>query len=176
MASVIPKFVTLKLSNVAPKSSDKTVTVQSVSVRPQYDKGTHKPIPDSIDGYNLTFYALRSGSQTVKLPKDVEPQIKKIKEALDHDAFVSVSFGTPSTFRARFYAMESGGRVIQGITANAEKLEIVSIEQPDLDDLDDPERKNHDQFYQKTPAAFCKIGKRTWQHILCMLRRTQAQP
>ena len=102
MASVIPKFVTLKLSNVAPKSSDKTVTVQSVSVRPQYDKGTHKPIPDSIDGYNLTFYALRSGSQTVKLPKDVEPQIKKIKEALDHDAFVSVSFGTPSTFRARF--------------------------------------------------------------------------
>ena len=81
MASVIPKFVTLKLSNVAPKSSDKTVTVQSVSVRPQYDKGTHKPIPDSIDGYNLTFYALRSGSQTVKLPKDVEPQIKKIKEA-----------------------------------------------------------------------------------------------
>ena len=127
MASVIPKFVTLKLSNVAPKSSDKTVTVQSVSVRPQYDK----------DGYNLTFYALRSGSQTVKLPKDVEPQLKKIKEALDHDAFVSVSFGTPSTFRARFYAMESGGRVIQGITANAEKLEIVSIEQPDLDDLDD---------------------------------------
>ena len=137
MASINPKFITLKLCNIAPKSSDKTVTVQSVSVRPQYDKRTHKPIPDSIDGYNLTFYALRSGSQTVKLPKDVEPQIKKIKEALDHDAFVSVSFGTPSTFRARFYAMESGGRVIQGITANAEKLEIVSIEQPDLDDLDD---------------------------------------
>ena len=137
MASVIPKFVTLKLSNVAPKPSDKTVIVESVSIRPEYDKASRKAIPDSVDGFNLTFFALRSGSQTVKLPKEVEPQIKKIQEALAQDAIVSASFGTPSTFRARFYAMESGGRVIQGITANAEKLEIVSIEQPDLDDLDD---------------------------------------
>ena len=137
MASVIPKFVTLKLSNVGPKPSDKAVIVESVSIRPEYDKTSRKAIPDSVDGFNLTFFALRSGSQTVKLPKEVEPQIKKIQEALAQDAIVSVSFGTPSTFRARFYAMESGGRVIQGITANAEKLEIVSIEQPDLDDLDD---------------------------------------
>lgn len=77
MASVIPKFVTLKLSNVAPKPSDKAVIVESVSIRPEYDKTSRKAIPDSVDGFNLTFFALRSGSQTVKLPKEVEPQIKK---------------------------------------------------------------------------------------------------
>ena len=137
MSSINPKFINLKLCNIAQKPSDKTVTVANVSVRPKYDNTSGKSIPDSIDGYNLTFYGLRSAPQTVKLPQEVEPEIKRIKNAFEKDAIISVSFGTPSTLRARFYAMLTPQGLKSGITANAEKLEIVSIEQPDLDDLDD---------------------------------------
>lgn len=136
MSSLNAKYVTLRLGNLAPHISDKVVDVESVRPRYKIDPDTKKSTGE-IDGFNLDFFGVKGGVQTVKLPMDVKDQIAKIDEALKTGSIVHVNFGTPSTFKARFYAMLNNGSLIQGITATASTLEIISIDTPELEDFDD---------------------------------------
>lgn len=136
MSTINCKLVTLRMGNLAPRISDKTVEVESVRPRYKIDSETKKST-GQIEGYNLDFFGVKGGVQTVKLPLDVKEKIAKIDDALKTEKNVSVNFGNPCTLRARFYAMIKNGVLIQGITATASTLEIVSIDEPDFDDFDD---------------------------------------
>lgn len=137
MSSLLTKNVTLKLSNLAQKPSDKAVEVDSVRKRKKIDPVTHQVIPDEYEGFALDFIGVKGGTQTVKLPQAMEGTIQKIEQALKSQSIVKVNFGNPSTLRGRFYAMLQNGQLIQGITASAETVEIISIDSPELDDFDD---------------------------------------
>lgn len=126
MPSILPKYVRLGLANLAPKKSDKAVDVESVRPRNAIDPVTRKPT-DTLDGYNLTFFGVNGCLQTVKLPLDAQPTTNKIDEALKNGSIVRANFGAPSTLDARFYAMVKDGQLLQGITAKAQKVEIVEI-------------------------------------------------
>ena len=133
MSSLNVKYVPLKLGNLATHFSDKTVDVESVRPRYKIDPDTKKPT-DILDGYNLDFFGVKGGVQTVKLDLTVKTAFEQIKAALEKGCIVKVNFGTPSTLRARFYAMKHNDGILQGITATASTVEIVSIEEPEIDE------------------------------------------
>ena len=105
------------------------------------DKETNEPL-DEIIGHWINVRSPKTGEiQTIKLPLEQEENIKKIKEALQEDKLIRVSFN--GTLRAKFWAMVQAGQLKQGITANAKDLLIISIEDPvsefDDDFIDDVE-------------------------------------
>lgn len=98
------------------------------------DKETNAPL-DEIIGHWINVRSPKTGEiQTVKLPLEKEENVKKIKQALQEEKLVKVSFN--GTLRAKFWAMVQAGQLKQGITANASDLSIVSIEDP-ADEFDD---------------------------------------
>ena len=135
MGSVNPRGITLSpTSTFGTKKQD--LIVAQVGIRYKRDPET-KQATEDIDGYNINVLNPRTGEvQTVKLPRETESQIDKIKKALNENQTVLVSF--KGTFKGRFWAMlGDNGRVNMGISATASELEIISIEDYSDDFMDD---------------------------------------
>ena len=133
MSSILPRHVNLRLSNLSPKPSAKGVEVDSVRTRYVLDENG-KPT-SQVDQFVLDFIAIKSNIQSVKIPynPETEAKIKRIADALKADSSIFVNF---TNFKARFYCMKRGDEIIQGITASADDVEIISIDAPELDDFD----------------------------------------
>lgn len=98
------------------------------------DKVTNEPT-DEVTGFWVNVRSPKTGEvQTVKIPTEQEENVNKIKNALQQDKLVKVSFN--GTLRAKFWAMMLDGQLKSGITASANDCEIISIEDP-ADEFDD---------------------------------------
>ncbi|WP_026669313.1 hypothetical protein [Butyrivibrio sp. AE3006] len=133
MPTVNPRNV--KLSQTAALGSkSRNVTANGVATRFKRDPATNQPTQE-IEGYAVNVLSARGEVQTVKLPKTTEDQIEQIKTALSEDKVVQV---TLDGFVGKFYAMldRQTGRLIQGISATATDIKIVSVEDL-VEDFDD---------------------------------------
>lgn len=82
----------------------------------------------------------RNRVQSVKLPLDVvkEATATQITDALKARKIVKVNFGVnASTLRGRCYALISNGQLVQGVSCTATEFNLVSIDEPEIDDFDD---------------------------------------
>ena len=117
------------------------VLVDSIRMRYKIDPTT-KERTDTPDGYSVDILTARGKLQTVKLANGAitDAIAEQISTALSNRKIVKVNFGSPaSTLRGRCYAMFNSGQLIQGVSCTATELNIVSIDEPDDDELDDIE-------------------------------------
>lgn len=135
MATVNVRNITLSQTAVLG-SKKQELTVTQAGIRYKRDPETRKATAE-IEGYYLNVRSPKTGEvQTAKLPLDVADQYAKIRDALDNDQVVEVSFR--GTFKGKFWAMlGDNGRVNAGISATASELEIVKIESVADEFLDD---------------------------------------
>lgn len=113
--------VRLTLANIAPTTNAKSLVVNEVAeIKERGEDG--KPIPDKTIGYSCTCMARRD-SITVKLPLDVKEEWERLKELLENDALVEISFTdlklTP------FALVSSSGQLLSGVSAKAKSFQIV---------------------------------------------------
>jgi hypothetical protein len=109
------------------------VSVSSVGERYKIDPTTRQRT-DVLDGYYVNVYSSRGEVQTVKLGVNVADKIEEIKKAVEQNKVVQVNFN--KTFKAKFYAMIIDSRLMQGISASATDIQIVSVEDAVFDDFD----------------------------------------
>lgn len=135
MSSLNPRGVTLSQTAAFGTKKQELIVTQT-GIRYKRDPETRQATTN-VDGYNVNVQSPRTGEvQTVKLPMNVADTISKIKNALESDQIVTVSF--KGTFRGKFWAMlGENGRVNQGISATATELEIVEIKDLEDDFMDD---------------------------------------
>lgn len=82
--------------------------------------------------------AARYKLQTVKLPLATKTTVEEIITALENKKIVTANFGkTASTLRGKCYALINGGQLIQGVSATATEINIVSIDEPETEDFED---------------------------------------
>ncbi len=114
------------------------VTLDDFRIRYKVDKET-KQKTEEADCYVADIVA-RNRVQSVKLPLDAvnKATATQITDALRFRKVVKINFGTTaSTLRGRCYALINSGQLISGVSCTASELNLVSIEEPELDDLDD---------------------------------------
>ena len=114
-------------------------TVQADAFRERYKLDSEtKQRTDTVEGYVVDIVA-RNRIQSVKLPVDAVnlETVKQIKTALEAHKVVKINFGTTaSTLRGRCYALLNSGQLIKGVSCTASELNLVSIDEPEADDLD----------------------------------------
>lgn len=138
MASISFKDFELNQTNITGKRHP-SVMVDTIKFRYKVDPET-KERTDEKDGTAVDIYTKYGKIQTVKLPAGAvsEELFQQIQQALKDRKIVKINFGsTASTLRGRCYAMISNGQLIQGVSATATELNLVSIEEPDFDEIDD---------------------------------------
>lgn len=135
MATVNVRNITLS-QTVVFNSKKPELTVTQAGIRYKRDPETRQATTE-LEGYFVNVRSPKSGEiQTVKLPLDVADKYEQIRDALDTDQQVIVSFH--GTFRGKFWSMlGDNGRVNAGISATASELEIVKIESVADEFLDD---------------------------------------
>lgn len=114
------------------------VTVDAIRIRHKTDAVT-KQRTDEQDGYVVDIIA-RNRLQSVKLPLEaIKPELfEQIDTALKAHKVVKVNFGTnSSTMRGKCYALISNGNLLSGISVTATHFNLVSIEEPEMDEYDD---------------------------------------
>jgi len=114
------------------------VTLDAIRIRYKTDAVT-KQRTDEQDGYVVDIIA-RNRIQSVKLPLDaVSTELyEQIETALKNHKVVKVNFGTnSSTMRGKCYALISNGSLLSGISVTATQFNLVSIEEPEMDEYDD---------------------------------------
>lgn len=131
MPSVNVKNIVLNQTSVMG-SKKPEVVANACAIRYKRDIETKLPT-EEIDGYSVNVLSARGEVQTVKLPEKSASVIEKIKEALADDMVVKVTF---TGFKGRFWAMLRDGHIVQGISCNADSVEISAIEQLADDDID----------------------------------------
>lgn len=114
--------------------------VELDAFRAQYkvDKETRQRTDEQV-GYVADIIA-RNRIQSVKLPLNIvdETTATQITDALKSRKVVKVNFGaTASTLRGKCYAMVNNGQLFSGISCTATEFNLVSIEEPEIDDFDD---------------------------------------
>jgi len=139
MSTIIPSTIPLTLTNLTGKRS-MIVVINGIRKRYKIDKETQQRT-DVVDGLTVDMLA-RNGVQSVKLPVEAvdETTFTQIDEAIKAEKIVKVNFGaTASTLRGKFYALinKSTGQLVQGISCTASELNLVSIDEPELDDIDE---------------------------------------
>lgn len=117
-----------------------TVTLDDFRPRYKIDAET-KEKTEEIDCYVADIVA-RNRIQSVKLPKDsVKPEVvEQITTALKAKKVVTINFGaTASTLRGKCYALinRTTGQLVSGVSCTASELNVVSINEPEIDDFDD---------------------------------------
>lgn len=138
MASISFKDFELNQTNITGKRHP-SVMVDAIKFRYKVDPET-KQRTEEKDGTAVDIYTKYGKLQTVKLPEGAvsDETFQQIQQALKERKIVKVNFGsTASTLRGRCYAMLSNGQLIQGVSATATELNLVSIEEPEFDDIDD---------------------------------------
>ncbi len=113
--------VRLTLANIAPTTNAKSLVANEAGVIKE--KGEDgKLIPDRIGGYSVSCTARRD-SITIKFPLDVKEEWEKLKELLENDVLVEISFTdlklTP------FALVSSSGQLLSGVSAKAKSFQIV---------------------------------------------------
>ena len=114
------------------------VDVDAIRIRYKTDAVT-KQRTDEQDGYVVDIIA-RNRIQSVKLPLEAVPTelFEKIETALKNHMVVKVNLGAnSSTMRGKCYAMISNGNLVSGISVTATQFNLVSIEEPEMDEYDD---------------------------------------
>lgn len=125
------RYWRMVLGNITPKASDRDVEVESV--RPRFVRDSDGNPTSEIDGYNLTFLAIKTTTQVIKLPLTAQKNVEEIEKLLSQQSIVRVKF---IGLNMRGYAMMQNGELSTGISARAENVEITSTEAPEIDDLD----------------------------------------
>lgn len=121
------------LGNITPKASDRDVEVQKVAPRFKRD-AQNQPI-EELEGYNLSFLALKGCDQICKLPLSAKKEVEDIQKLLaDGQAIVRVKF-INAVLKA--YALKSNttGELLTGISMSADSLEVTSVEKPEVEDV-----------------------------------------
>lgn len=141
MATLNPSGIPLNQTNITGRRNP-VVTLNALHKRYKIDKETQQRT-EELDGITADIQ-VRTGIQSVKLPINVidETTFNQITEALAADKIVKINFGaTASTLRGKFYALinKSTGQLVQGISCTATELNLVAIEEPEVDDIDDYE-------------------------------------
>ncbi len=123
------RYWRMVLGNVTPKASDRDVEVQNVAPRFKRDE-QNKPTQE-IEGYNLSFLAIKGCDQTVKLPLTAKKAVEELEKLLsDKQTIVRVKL---NNLAMRAYAMHRNGELFTGISATADGFEITSTEKPEVD-------------------------------------------
>ena len=136
MSSIALKDLALNQTAITGRRKS-GVTVVETRVRRKIDPETRK-ITDEIDGYSVDIIAAHGKLQTVKLPTSTAEEIAKINAALSDNLIVTANFGEPSSLTGRPYAMVQNGQLLAGVSAKADVINIVSMEN-DVDDIDNDE-------------------------------------
>lgn len=124
------RYWRMSLSNIVPKSSDKDVEI--LSAIPRMKRGVDGKPTEVIEGYNLSFLALKGCDQTVKLPLSAKPAVEELQKLLaDKQTIVRVRF---NNLIMRAFAINRGD-LMTGISCSADGFEITSVEKPEVDDL-----------------------------------------
>lgn len=114
------------------------VTLDAIRIRYKTDAVT-KQKTDEVDSVVVDIIA-RNRIQSVKLPLEAVPTelYEQIENALKAHKVVKANFGTnASTMRGRCYALQNNGSIISGISVTASQFNLVSIEEPEMDEYDD---------------------------------------
>ena len=114
------------------------VTLDAIRIRYKTDPVT-KQKTDEVDSVVVDIIA-RNRIQSVKLPLEAVPTelYEQIENALKAHKVVKANFGTnASTMRGRCYALQNNGSIISGISCTATQFNLVSIEEPEMDEYDD---------------------------------------
>jgi hypothetical protein len=136
MACITFRDFILNMTTLTGRRSN-TQTVLDARIRNKIDPTTHQRT-DEVDGYTVDIIAAHGRTQSVKLPKETEATVKQIIDAIRDQKVVKVNFGEPSTLRGRCYALvNSSGQLIQGVSATATEINVLSIEDEELDGFDD---------------------------------------
>ena len=127
----------IKLSQTALTGRRSTeLVVDAIRVRYKVDQKT-RTRTDEVDGINVDII-VRNKIQTVKLPIIEQSVFDAISDALKANKTVRVNFGDKhSTLVARPYALinRATNSIVEGISCTASELNIVSIEEPEFDEL-----------------------------------------
>ncbi len=126
------RYWRMALGNITPKASDRDVEVQKVA--PRYKRDAQNQPTEILDGYNLTFLALKGTDQVCKLPLSAKPAVEELQKLLeDGQSLVRVRFKNPVM---RAYALNSsnGNGLLTGISMSADSFEVTSVEKPEIDD------------------------------------------
>lgn len=141
MATLNPSVIPLNQTNITGRRNP-VVTLNSLRKRYKTNKQTQERT-DELEGFTADICA-RNSLQSVKLPIDAvdESTFNKINEALEAEKIVKINFGaTASTLRGKYYGLinKSTGLLVQGISCTATELNLVAIEDPEADDIDEYE-------------------------------------
>ncbi len=136
MASLQLRDIKLSQTALTGRRSAEVV-VDAIKLRYKVDPQT-RTRTEEMDGVNIDIIA-RNKIQTVKLPDMNQSVYDEIADALKANKTVKVNFGEKhSTLVGRPYAMlnKSNGNLISGISCSASEVNIVSIEEPEVDEFD----------------------------------------
>jgi hypothetical protein len=136
MSSISFRDFTLNMTAITGRRSNSQIVVDA-KIRNKIDPETHTRT-EEVDGYTVDIIAAHGRTQSVKLPKETGATVKQIMDAIHNQKIVKVNFGEPSTLRGRCYALvNSSGQLIQGVSATASEVQVLSIEDEELDGFDD---------------------------------------
>lgn len=140
MATLSLRDFTLNQTNITGKRNP-VVTLDALKKRYKIDPVTRQRT-EELDGYVCDIVA-RNRVQSVKLPIDAisSSLFDEITEALTANKIVNANFGANgSTLRGKCYALiNQQGALMSGISCTATEFNLVSIDEPELDDFDDDE-------------------------------------
>lgn len=127
------RYWRITLGCLTPKASDRDVEVQKIA--PRYKRGADNKPTEVIEGYNLSFLALKGCEQVVKLPLTAKTAVEELQKLLaDKQTIVRVRF---NNIVIKPYALISNTsrELLTGISCTADSLEVTSVEKPEVDDL-----------------------------------------
>ena len=121
--------VRLTLANVARTTNSKAMEVTNVgTIKTRQEDGTYS---NEISNYTVDCAAYRGDVLKVKFPLDVAEKIAKLKNHLENDELVEISF---KGLKLTPYAMKANdGSVLSGVSAKADDFEI-HVKEWDIDE------------------------------------------
>ena len=121
--------IRLTLANVARTTNAKTMEAISVgTIRPRLENGTFS---SEITNYTVDCAANRGDVLKVKFPVELADKIETLKNHLENDELVEISF---KGLKLTPYAMKANdGSVLSGVSAKADDFEI-HVKELDIDE------------------------------------------
>ena len=121
--------VRLTLANVARTTNAKSMEALNVgTVKERLEDGTYS---DKVNNYTVDCAAYRGDTLKVKFPTTVASKIETLKNHLENDELVEISF---KGLKLLPYAMKANdGSVLSGVSAKADDFEI-HVKEIDIDE------------------------------------------
>lgn len=128
------RYWRMVLGNITPKASNKDVEV--LKVAPRYKRDAQNQPTEILDGYALTFLALKGTDQLCKLPLSAKPAVEELQKLLeDGQSLVRVRLKNPVMRPYALNSSSNGNGLLTGISMSADGFEVTSVEK--IDDIDD---------------------------------------